>query len=287
MDEQTYGEGDVFGVPLDDGGYGIGLVARARKGMVLGYFFDGIHQVPPALEDLQVHRDDAIEVMRFGDDGLRDGSWPILGQLPGWDRNAWPMPWFVNGNYLGEKSRILGSYYPDDPTRSLGYWKITPEQAEGLPPNGVCPWRAQEIGINKLLHHTPHPLPRVRIIPGPAAPSPKPAAVPVEDPAPEEAVRVYFTTPEAGLPARTAASLEAVEDGLNDLLKMKRLGYVDGTEDGQGEHVLYLYGPDRQRLWEETRGWLNRHSPIPPTSVYLREADLDATPIVIDLTDRA
>jgi hypothetical protein len=33
-------EGDLFAVPLRDGGYGIGVVARVgRRGVLVGYFF--------------------------------------------------------------------------------------------------------------------------------------------------------------------------------------------------------------------------------------------------------
>src|SRR5213592_3499242 len=43
-----YREGDVFAVPLQDGAYGIGVVARMdREGAVLGYFFDRRYESVP------------------------------------------------------------------------------------------------------------------------------------------------------------------------------------------------------------------------------------------------
>jgi hypothetical protein len=46
-------EGDGFAVPLRDGGYAIGVVARMdRKGSVLGYFFGPRYDEPPKLAEV-------------------------------------------------------------------------------------------------------------------------------------------------------------------------------------------------------------------------------------------
>ena len=43
MPKASYREGDWFAVPLRDGGYAAGLIARANpKGVLLGYFFGNI-----------------------------------------------------------------------------------------------------------------------------------------------------------------------------------------------------------------------------------------------------
>ena len=77
----TYLEGSAFLVPLPSGGYARGVVARtAPKGKILlGYFFGPpLDQgADPRLESLNAK--DAILCVRFGDLGLIEGHWPILG----------------------------------------------------------------------------------------------------------------------------------------------------------------------------------------------------------------
>lgn len=281
----TYSEGDVFAVPLDGGGFGLGLVARARNRFVLGYFFDAIVHSLPRVEEVRFERDDAVAANIFGDDGLVDGTWPVLGQLPQWDRDIWVMPWFVDAHRQGQVSRILSSYYPDDPTKSLGRQVVSAEQAERLPPDTFSPRRAQEIGMDVLLHRTPRPLPRVRVIPGPAAPPPQPE-LPAPAPAPEEAVRLYFELPARGLTAKTQKHLELFEEMLDEMLRDRGLGYLGGNEWGDGPYVMYFYGGSRSAIWAALERYVRKHSPLTPVAVYLREADLDAEPTLIDLRDQ-
>ncbi len=112
-----YSEGSAFFVPLPDGGSARGVVARmAPKGKILlGYFFGPrLDQgADPALEHLNAK--DAILCVRFGDLGLIDGHWPILGNLPVWKRSEWPMPDFVRRDPLGRLKPKLVKYADDDP----------------------------------------------------------------------------------------------------------------------------------------------------------------------------
>jgi len=275
-----YREGDVFAVPLADGGYGLGVVARAKRGVYLGYLFGDVHAQIPALELLRLRPDDTVLVPIGGDQGLAEGHWPVLGQLPGWDRDDWPMPWFVEWSPPEQQYRVLSSCYPDDPTKSLGLpeVKVTREEASGMPLNAGYPWPALEKEFNQLLHHDPRPLAKVRIVPGP----PAPIAAPSEqvERAPEEAVRVYFQFPQSGLSDADTARLDVFEEGIDAVLQMDGTGYVDGSEQGEGEYVLYLYGRDRYAIWAAVKRKL-KFSPIPAVSVYLREADLDAEPTII------
>jgi Immunity protein 26 len=97
-----YSEGSVFLVPLRQGGYARGVVARAgAKGKdLLGYFFgpriESIGAI--ALDDLNPAG--AGLRIRFGDLGLINGAWPILGRIPNWNRAKWPMPEFVRRDPL-------------------------------------------------------------------------------------------------------------------------------------------------------------------------------------------
>src|SRR4051812_7304936 len=89
-------EGDLFGVPLEGGGYGVGLVARSnQEGVVVGYFFgERFLHTPDASELATLDLGDAVLVKTFGDLGLLRSEWPVIGQLPGWRREDWPMPAF-------------------------------------------------------------------------------------------------------------------------------------------------------------------------------------------------
>jgi hypothetical protein len=68
----NYREGDWFAVPLRDGDYAVGVVARVDgSGGVLGYFFGPRRaEVPSLLEVENLDPDQALRVLRFGDLGL-------------------------------------------------------------------------------------------------------------------------------------------------------------------------------------------------------------------------
>ncbi len=55
MKKLPYREGDWFAVPLQDGDYAVGLVARCPRGgkVFLGYFFGPRRKRMPNLKDLQ------------------------------------------------------------------------------------------------------------------------------------------------------------------------------------------------------------------------------------------
>lgn len=113
-------EGDWFAVPLREGGYAVGVVARANpKGVLLGYFFGPRRSETPELEDVaNLKPADAVLVRKFGDLGLIQGRWPILGQLDGWDRTRWPMPVFVRYEELMD--RYFHVFYDaDDPNKVI------------------------------------------------------------------------------------------------------------------------------------------------------------------------
>lgn len=108
------GEGDWFAVPLREGSFAVGVVARANpKAALLGYFFGPRRSETPELEEVaNLKPEDAVLVGTFGHLGLTQGKWPILGQLDGWDRWTWPMPAFVRYEEL--TGRYFHVFY--DPT---------------------------------------------------------------------------------------------------------------------------------------------------------------------------
>jgi hypothetical protein len=134
----TYKEGDVFAVPLRDGGFSLGIVARSpRHGKVLlGYFFPGKLPAVPKPPDLPVLLpENAMKVVRFGDLSLMTGEWPIIGSLQNWDRDDWPMPKFIRQDPLTKRARLV-SYADDDPNKEIAeelcHFEATGYEADSL-----------------------------------------------------------------------------------------------------------------------------------------------------------
>ena len=135
----SYGEGDVFAVPLADDGYAIGVVARATgNGVVVGYFFnDRLTSLPQVHQLDEMRPDDAGTVQRFGDLGLLNGRWPVLGRLSDWRRDDWPVPAFVREEPLtGRLLRV--DYDDDDPSALAQEVEISKDEAANLPQDGLA-----------------------------------------------------------------------------------------------------------------------------------------------------
>lgn len=131
-------EGDCFGVPLREGGFASGVVARVgRSGVLLCYFFGPSSDVVPEPDTLvNLKPGDAILVGKVGDLGLSQGKWPIVGPLPGWDRGEWPMPVFVRYEELtGRSFRV--TYDDDDPNKVVREEQVEPGAAEQAPKDGL------------------------------------------------------------------------------------------------------------------------------------------------------
>jgi hypothetical protein len=88
---QRYREGDWFAVPLGDGTYVPGRIARHHRGIVFGYFFPPVDRVPASDELATLRAADSAAQMLFSHLGLRDGEWPVLGQTGDWDPDEWPL----------------------------------------------------------------------------------------------------------------------------------------------------------------------------------------------------
>ncbi len=103
----SYREGTWFAVPLRQGGFAVGLVARATgKGKVILCYFFGPRGISlPTLADVeQLTQREAIRVLRAGDLSLIRHEWPIIGESMTWKRSAWPMPPFVRRDLLTRKA---------------------------------------------------------------------------------------------------------------------------------------------------------------------------------------
>ena len=138
---------------IEGGGYAVGVVARmAPMGRVLtGYFFGPRRAEVPTLEEVRGHRPKlAVLVQRFGDLHLMEDKWPVLGYDDSWQREEWPMPAF--GRYVesdGKAWRV--EYKGDDPNSVPRETRISVEESQELPNNGLLGAGAVEIRLSKLL----------------------------------------------------------------------------------------------------------------------------------------
>ena len=69
------------------------------RGTVLGYFFGPILPSLPTTP-IELRAGDAGYVTLFGHLGLLDGTWAVIGPLPRFDREQWPVPAFGNRDAL-------------------------------------------------------------------------------------------------------------------------------------------------------------------------------------------
>lgn len=151
MARRKFGEGDWFAVPLRDGGFGVGLIARAKSSILVGYFFGPKRETIPTLSDVaSLRTSGAVLVARFGYLGLKEGNWPVLGRHEAWNAKQWPMPVFVRYEELTGRSFNV-FYDGTDPNRLLAEEQIPPGLAEQGPSNDLFGAGSLEIRLTRLL----------------------------------------------------------------------------------------------------------------------------------------
>ncbi|HEY2077724.1 MAG TPA: PH domain-containing protein [Streptosporangiaceae bacterium] len=145
-----YGEGGWFAVPLPkDTGFAPGLVTRTeprKNGIQLCYFFPPTGSFLPTLDQLRELRPaDVLLVQKL--DKL-DKDWPRLGNAPGWDPSAWPVPAFrVSAK---KKDQLLKAIYDDD-LRFVDEAISDRTELDGLPSNEVLSSSAIAGALAQLL----------------------------------------------------------------------------------------------------------------------------------------
>jgi hypothetical protein len=150
-----YYEGSAFWVPLRTGGFARGVVARAtRRGRgICGYFFGPRFDFQKDFELGDLHPNDAVLRVRFGDLGLIRGEWKIIGQVPNWDRSKWPMPDFVRRDPFS-KIAWLVRYSDTDPNKVVGEFPTTYDFVLELERDVGWGYGAVELKLTKLLDRT-------------------------------------------------------------------------------------------------------------------------------------
>lgn len=150
-----YREGDVFAVPLLDGGFALGVVARVGPNgpIPLGYFFGPKIQQVPSSEAIALNPAEALRIWRFGDLHLMDGRWPVVSRVKDWRREDWPMPKFIREEPIRGMTWLV-TYSDSDPgvgvsNERCGREKLDDHEKDLLRGAGVV-----EIKLTKLLSGT-------------------------------------------------------------------------------------------------------------------------------------
>lgn len=148
----NYREGDWFAVPLRDGGYAVGVVARMDgRGGVLGYFFGPRRDTVPSLEEVHdLDPGQTLRIIRFGDLGLIENEWPIIGQSKAWERDHWPLPDF--GRLEEVSGRALRVEYSEDNlAAAAGETQGPRDEVAKLPRDALSGAGAVELVLTHLL----------------------------------------------------------------------------------------------------------------------------------------
>ncbi len=139
MAKVDYLEGDWFLLPLRDGLSACGIVARAapKRRIAIGFFYLAPLDATASSLDLERFRPkEAALIARFGDLGLVDGSWTILGRARSWSRNAWPNPLFCRESPLDGSVSVV-EYPNGDPAGTPRVRPGTREECAQLPRDGL------------------------------------------------------------------------------------------------------------------------------------------------------
>ena len=151
MKLQPYHEGSWFAVPLINGGFAAGLVARMspQGKIMLAYLFGPKRPAMPTLAELQsLTAQDALKAIRTGDMALANGRWPVLGDAERFDRNDWPVPVFIRRS--DTLKRAWQATYADDPAKPEREVSV-PYETEGLESDSLYGYGSTELLLTKLL----------------------------------------------------------------------------------------------------------------------------------------
>lgn len=147
----NHAEGDVFVLPLRDGGFARGVVARSDgQGRAFGYFFGPRLAGPEdARVDASLRPEDALLIGKFGDLGLLEGAWRVIGRIEPWSRTDWPMP--PQGRIGdGEEVGFL-SWYDEDTLECIAEERRPREDLAPYPYDRLMGYGAVEIRLGDLL----------------------------------------------------------------------------------------------------------------------------------------
>lgn len=150
-----YREGSWFAIPLLDGGYGWGLVARLAptSKTMLAYLFGPRLPQLATLEQLDALQPEAaLRVLRVGDMALASGHWPVLGESARWQPARWPVPQFLRRTDKLQRAWRV-SYSDTDPSRAEREEAVPYDMADslGLETDSLYGYGSVELLLTRLL----------------------------------------------------------------------------------------------------------------------------------------
>jgi hypothetical protein len=92
---------------------------------------------------------DAIKISIAGDLGLMEGTWPIIGDSPSWDPQAWPMPQFLRKDDLTGKTWLV-TYADGNPNYVINE-EIVSDDTTGFERDALSGAGAIELVLTQLL----------------------------------------------------------------------------------------------------------------------------------------
>ncbi len=146
----NYEEGSVIVFPLKKGGFARGVVARMDgKGGIFGYFFGPkLASIDDASMD-GLQPKNAIWLTEFGDLGLLENAWTVIGKLPNWNREEWPMPPLIRLDEVQHRATLV--FYDDRTFDRIREYEVDFSLAKSYPREGSSGYVAVEIWMSKLL----------------------------------------------------------------------------------------------------------------------------------------
>lgn len=117
--------------------YGVGLVARGRRGTeIFVYVFGPWAEPPTDLRLRSLQKGDALMTAIILDRPLTDGTCPVIATESSFAREDWPMPEF--GVYMGGDNPASAVKTSDDrPFKAVAHRRVSPAEARSLTPWAV------------------------------------------------------------------------------------------------------------------------------------------------------
>jgi Immunity protein 26 len=144
-------EGNVFAIPLVQGGYCIGLVAREYKTIRLGYFFNKVYSTSTLLDvttEEEVNKNDIVLIRKFSTNGFKNSEWVLLERGFIFYKEQWPIPVFKMQDPLTEKYYAV---FYDETLVSEKRSLISEAEAHRLYNHGLSGYKALEKQVSILL----------------------------------------------------------------------------------------------------------------------------------------
>ncbi len=121
-----------------------------RGSVIFAYLFGVKFEKVPYLDEvIHFKPNDAARKIRTGYLGLINNEWPILGEMPNWSDEDWPMPIFVRKEGLTDRI-----YYvqrdDNEPAHTLTEW-LTTADINGVEQDISYGYGAVEMMLTKLL----------------------------------------------------------------------------------------------------------------------------------------